>query len=131
MLSAPSTARKKREILVVYGHHASLERWWSLVENLTPFGNVTMPDMPGFGGMESFYKIKTKPTLDAYADYLAAFIKLRYKNKRLTIFAISYGFLVVTRMLQCYPELAKKIDLLISVVGFMHKDDLTFLPPGQ
>jgi pimeloyl-ACP methyl ester carboxylesterase len=131
MLKAPSTGRKKREILIVYGHHASLERWWSLVQNLTPYGNVTMPDMPGFGGMESFYKINTRPTIDAYAEYLAAFIKLRYKNKRVTIFAISYGFLVVTRMLQRYPQLAKKVDLLISAVGFMHKDDLTFNPTAQ
>jgi pimeloyl-ACP methyl ester carboxylesterase len=90
-----------------------------------------MPDMPGFGGMESFYKINTRPTIDAYADYLAAFIKLRYKNKRVTIYAISYGFIVITRMLQRYPELVKKIDLLISAVGFMHKDDLNFNPTFQ
>lgn len=126
MLRAPSTSTKQREILLVYGHHAVLERWWSLVENLTPFGNVTMPDLPGFGDMESFSKIDTKPTLDAYADYLAAFIKLRYRNKRLTIYAVSYGFLVVTRMLQRYPELTKKVDLLVSAVGFMHRDDLIF-----
>jgi pimeloyl-ACP methyl ester carboxylesterase len=56
---------------------------------------------------------------------------LRYKNKRITIFAISYGFVVITRMLQLYPELAKKVDLLVSVVGFMHKDDLTFKPTNQ
>jgi pimeloyl-ACP methyl ester carboxylesterase len=131
MLRAPSSSRKKREILLVYGHHAVLERWWSLVQNLTPYGNVTMPDMPGFGGMESFYKINKRPTIDAFADYLAAFIKLRYKNKRITIFAISYGFIVITRMLQRYPELAKKVDLLVSVVGFMHKDDLTFKPTNR
>jgi len=131
MLSAPSTGRKKSEILLIYGHHASLERWWSLVQNLTPYGNVTMPDMPGFGGMESFYKIRTRPTIDAYADYLAAFIKLRYKNKRVKIFAISYGFVVITRMLQLYPALAKKVDLLVSVAGFMHKDDITFNPRTQ
>jgi len=128
VMRVPSSYRKKREILVVYGHHATLERWWSLVQNLTPYGNVTMPDMPGFGGMESFSKIKTKPTIDAYAEYLAAFVKLRYKNKRVTIYAISFGFIVVTRMLQRYPELAKKVDVLVSAVGFMHKDDLTFSP---
>lgn len=126
MLRAPSTTGRQREILIIYGHHAMLERWWSLVQNLRPYGNVTMPDIPGFGGMESFYKIDTRPTIDAFADYLAAFIKLRYRQKRLTIYAISYGFVVVTRMLQRYPELAKRVDLLVSVVGFMHKDDLVF-----
>jgi hypothetical protein len=28
MLSAPPTKQKKREIMLVYGHHAKLERWW-------------------------------------------------------------------------------------------------------
>lgn len=129
MMRAPSTRKRRKEILFIYGHHAMLERWWSMVENLRPYGNVTMPDLPGFGGMESFYKINTRPTVDAFADYLAAFIKLRYKNKRITIFAVSYGFVVVTRMLQRYPELAKKVDLLVSIVGFMHSDD--FVWPRQ
>jgi hypothetical protein len=31
-------------------------------------------------------------------------------------------------MLQRYPELAKKVDLLVSIVGFMHKSDLVFKP---
>lgn len=128
---ANNKQKRQREVLLVYGHHAMLERWWGLVENLTAYGNVTMPDLPGFGGMESFSKIGIRPNLDSYADYLAAFIKLRYKRRRVTIVAISYGFLVVTRMLQRYPELARKVDLLVSVVGFMHKDNLVFHPVVQ
>jgi pimeloyl-ACP methyl ester carboxylesterase len=85
-----------------------------------------MPDLPGFGGMDNFYKISLKPSIDAYADYLAAFIKLRYKRKRLSIYAVSYGFVVVTRMLQRYPEIAKRVDILVGAVGFMHKDDIVF-----
>jgi len=78
--------------------------------------------------MDSFYKIGRAPTLDAFADYLAAFIKMRYRNRRVTIVGISFGFLVVTRMLQRYPELCKRIDLVVSIVGFMHRDDFTFPP---
>lgn len=126
MLQAPSTTKRKREILLLYGHHAMLERWWGLVENLEAYGNVTMPDFPGFGGMDSFYKINRRPTIDAYADYLAAFVKLRFRRKRITIVAISFGFVIATRMLQKYPELAKKVDLLVSIVGFMHKDDFVY-----
>ncbi len=123
MLHAPSTTRRNREILLIYGHHAMIERWWSLIENLRQYGPVTMPDMPGFGGMQSFYTIGTKPDIDTFADYLASFIKFKYKRKRLTIMAISYGFVVVTRMLQRYPELAKKVDLLISFAGFVQTSD--------
>jgi pimeloyl-ACP methyl ester carboxylesterase len=132
MLRAPSTnPKRQREILLIYGHHALLERWWGLVENLNHYGNVTMPDLPGFGGMDSFYKIGRKPTVDTFADYLAAFIKLRYRRKRITIVGISYGFVVVTRMLQKYPELTDKVDLLVSMVGFMHKDDFVYPVPRR
>jgi pimeloyl-ACP methyl ester carboxylesterase len=128
MLHMPATDGTSGEILLIYGHHAMLERWWGLAQNLNEFGTVTMPDLPGFGGMDSFAKIGRKPDLDTFADYLAAFIKLRYKRKRLTIAGISFGFIVVTRMLQRYPELTKKVDLLISIVGFMHRDDFVYSP---
>lgn len=130
MLRAPMPARKSREILLIYGHHAKLERWLGLVENLHQYGAITMPDLPGFGGMDSFHKIGKRPTIDNFADYLAAFVKLRYRRKRVTIVAVSFGFVVVTRMLQRYPELVKKVDLLVSVVGFMHRDDFKF-PAGR
>jgi pimeloyl-ACP methyl ester carboxylesterase len=126
MMYVPAAKPNQRNILLVYGHHALLERWWSLVENLNEYGSVTMPDLPGFGGMDSFYKIGRKPDVDAFADYLAAFIKLRFKRKKITIFAISYGFVIVTRMLQKYPELTNKVDMLVSAVGFMHKDDFVY-----
>lgn len=129
MLKAPA-ARKtaKREMLLLYGHHALLERWWGLVENLQEFGPVIMPDLPGFGGMDSFAKISRRPTIDNYADYLAAFIKMTYKRRRITIIGISFGFVVVTRMLQKYPDMAKRVDLVVSLVGFMHYDDFLFPP---
>jgi len=129
MLRAPAKkATHKREILLLYGHHAKLERWYGLVENLQDYGTVTMPDLPGFGGMQSFAKIGRQPTIDNFADYLAAFVRLRYKRRRITIIGISFGFVVATRMLQRYPDLAKKVDLLVSLVGFMHKDDFQFKP---
>lgn len=129
MLYMPAPKNKTRNILFVYGHHSSLERWWGVIQDLNRYGAVTVPDLPGFGGMDSFYRIGEKPTIDALADYLAAFIKLRYKHKRLTIAGLSFGFVVVTRMLQRYPDLANKVDLLISVVGFSHRDDFTFTRP--
>jgi len=126
MLHMPAPKRYNREILVIYGHHAMLERWWGLIQNVNEYGAVTMPDLPGFGGMDSFYKIGQKATIDSYADYMAAFIKMRYKRRRVTILGISFGFVVATRMLQRYPELTKRVDLLISAVGFMHRDDFLF-----
>jgi pimeloyl-ACP methyl ester carboxylesterase len=117
---------KKREIMFIYGHHSTLERWWGLTEVLAGFGNVTMPDLPGFGGMDSFYKIGRKPTIDNLADYLATFIKWRYRRKKVVIIGMSFGFVIATRMLQRYPELTQKVELLISLVGFAHYQDFLF-----
>lgn len=126
MLHIPAPAGKKREILFVYGHHASLERFWGIMQDLNDYGAITMPDLPGFGGMDSFYKVGQEATLDNLADYLASFIKLRYRRKHVTIVGLSFGFVVATRMLQRYPDLVKKVDLLISAVGFTHRDDFNF-----
>lgn len=124
VLAIPSAKKtRKREILLVYGHHSSLERMFTIALSLSEYGNVTMPDLPGFGGMDSFYKIGEEPNLDNMADYLATFIKLKYKKRTITIAAMSWGFLVATRMLQKYPELCKQVDLYISFVGFTHKDE--------
>lgn len=119
-------AKKKshnQQILLVYGHHASIERMFGFAEELNRFGAVTLPDLPGFGGMDSFYRIGEEPTLDRMADYLATFVKMRYKNRRITIIGMSYGFLVVARMLQRYPDIAKKVNHLVSIAGFVHHED--------
>lgn len=130
LLHVPAPEGTKREMLFVYGHHSTLERWWGLIEVFNKYGSVTMPDLPGFGGMDSFYKIGQKPDIDTMADYLAAFIKWRYKrSEKFTIIGMSFGFVVATRMLQRYPELTKKVELLVSLVGFAHKDDFTFSWP--
>jgi pimeloyl-ACP methyl ester carboxylesterase len=128
MLHMPAPKDKQREILFVYGHHASLERYWGIMEDLNDYGAVTMPDLPGFGGMDSFYKVGKQPTLDNFADYMATFVKLRFRRKRLTVVGFSLGFVIVTRMLQRYPDLAEKVDLLVSAVGFTHHEDFSFTP---
>lgn len=115
--------RKKREILLVYGHHSSLERIYGIADALADFGNVTVPDLPGFGGMNSLYKIGLEPNFDNIADYLAAFIKTKYKGEKFTIAAFSIGFAITTRMLQKYPEIADRVDILVSVAGFSKRDD--------
>jgi pimeloyl-ACP methyl ester carboxylesterase len=132
MLRLPPKPTKRsagREIMFIYGHHSSLERWWGIAQVLNRYGAVTVPDLPGFGGMDSFYKIGRKPTLDNMADYLAAFVKLRYRRKKFVLVGLSFGFIVITRMLQRYPELSGKVIMLVSIVGFAHKDDFTFSKP--
>jgi pimeloyl-ACP methyl ester carboxylesterase len=122
---------KKRNILVIYGHHSSLERMYGIVENIADYGTVTMPDLPGFGGMDSFYSLGKKPSLDDYADYLATFIKLKFRTGNITIMGMSFGFVVVLRMLQKYPDIAKRVNFLVSIVGFSDKSDFKLSARNQ
>lgn len=127
MLRMPSSHKNRnREILMIYGHHASIERMQGLVEELAKYGDVTVPDLPGLGGMDSFYTVGKKPTLDNMADYLASFVRMRYKRKKVAILAMSFGFVVATRMLQRHPSLTNKVDLLVSIVGFVHSEDFRY-----
>src|SRR5688572_21813168 len=82
MLYIPAKNSKKRQMLVISGQHTSIERMEALAHELAKYGTVTVPDLPGFGGMEPLYKLGVKPDLDTMADYLASFIKLRYMRKR-------------------------------------------------
>ncbi len=126
MLRMVPPKNKKLEILFIYGHHASLERYFGVAELLNKYGGVTMPDLPGFGGMEPFYKIGEKANMDNFADYLASFIKLRFRNKRFVIAGYSLGIPIITAMLQKYPELTKKIEMIVSIAGFTHNEDFAF-----
>jgi len=129
VLNLPSRTNKKTQILFVYGHHSSLERWWGLMQALSHYGNVTMPDLPGFGGMDSFYKINKKPELDNFADYLKEFILKSYaKNEKIVIAGMSFGFVVATKMLQKYPEMKNRVRLIVSIVGFSDSKDFTLKP---
>lgn len=124
----PGPAAKKTQFLVVYGQHASLERNAGILEALSSFGDAWSPDMPGFGGMDSFYKIGKKPTVDNYAEYLKDFIEKYIGNAPLVVIGISYGFANVTRMLQKYPHLQKQVSLVVSFVGFTSARDFHFKP---
>lgn len=126
MLHLPAPKPGAPEILFVYGHHSSLERWWGVAKFLNRYAAVTMPDLPGFGGMDSFYTIGKTGSIDNLADYLASFVKLRYKRKKVIIVGMSLGFVIATRMLQRCPELIKKVGMLVSFAGFAHRDDFTF-----
>src|SRR5690606_25578127 len=65
----------KKVIVYIHGLHTSAERHYSLCQFLSDFGEVYAPDMPGFGGMDSFYSIGLKPSYDSFADYIYTVIK--------------------------------------------------------
>lgn len=124
---ASNPAAKNVNILVIHGHHSSHERLQGVIELLTEYGNVCVPDMPGFGGMSSLFSVGEKPSVDRLADYMAAFVKLHYgKRKKFVVVGYSMGFLVATKLLQKYPQLHPQVLDIISVAGLVHYDDISF-----
>lgn len=125
MLRLPSRSTgKQNDIVLMYGQHASLERMGGIAEVLSKYGRVTVPDLPGFGGMESFYTQNQAPNIDNFASYLAEFIAREYDDDAtITIVAMSFSFLIATRMLQLHPDLTLRVNLMVSFVGFLHHDD--------
>ena len=110
----------KKVIIYIHGLHTSAERHYSLCEFLSDYGTVYAPDMPGFGGMDSFYKVGMKPSYDNFADYIYTVIQsLRLKHDQsLTLVGLSFGSQVMTRLLQKHPELATKNFQAISLAGY-------------
>jgi pimeloyl-ACP methyl ester carboxylesterase len=124
MLVHPSRGQDEKTIVFIYGIHGSLERFYGVIHYLARFGRVVVPDLPGMGGMESFYRIHKTPTLDEYGDYLADLIAREIPEGSLTLVGLSYGFVVITRMLVRHPELAPRIKLVISTMGLADGRDI-------
>ena len=114
----------KRTFVLVYGQHATIERLLPIIEALTDFGDVYLADNPGFGGMDSPYKIGRYPDLNFYASHLKRFIDAYVPaGRHLTLFGISYGFQMLVQLLHDYPELDKRTEQVISFVGFVTYKD--------
>lgn len=113
----------KINIMFVIGMHSSMERMYPIAKYLSRFGNVIVPDLPGVGGMDSFYRINKPFSLDSYADYLYTFLKSKKLNGNTILVGMSFGFLIATRMMQKYPQSEKWFTKMVSFVGFSKNKD--------
>ncbi len=131
VLRIPAAKKTKSEVLFIYGSHASLERIVGVAKNLAQSANITVPDLPGFGGMTSLYRLPRKAlqprhaaTFDELGDYVAWFIRENYDKKtKIDLIGMSLGFAIVTRMLQRNPDIIPRIRNLVSYVGFANYRD--------
>lgn len=123
LLKLPARNGNSKQILLIYGIHSSHERMYAMAQFLSNYGTVTQPDLPGIGGMDSFYSCNQTVTLDSYADYLYTFLKIRGLNHKVVVVAMSFGFLVVTRMLQRHKDSRDWLEHVISFVGFGRSAD--------
>ncbi|MCW1908532.1 MAG: alpha/beta hydrolase [Candidatus Saccharibacteria bacterium] len=115
----------KRVFVIVYGQHASLERLEPLVTIFRTYGDVYVVDNPGFGGMDPAYSIGKYPDLHFQAGHVHNFIdNYLPKDKQLTIIGISYGFQIVTQLLEDFPDLQTRTEDVVNMVGCLSYRDL-------
>jgi len=119
-----SSAKTSKEILLIYDQDQSIESMEYLADSLSKYASVTIVDLPGLGGMDSFYKSNQRPTLEIMSAYLAALIKLRVKNNKITLITIGSGLPIAITLLQKQSQASKKVNKLISIGGFVHMFDL-------
>lgn len=113
-------------IIYIHGLHTMAERHYSLCEYFADYGTVYAPDMPGFGGMDSFYSIGLEPSYENYADYILTFIKSLNipKDKKLCLIGLSFGTQVMIKLLQRHPEIAERKPQLLSLGGIASYKDM-------
>jgi len=121
MLHMPPKNEKSKKFVVLYGQHSAIERMYSIAEFINDYGEVYLPDLPGFGGMDSFYKKGLKPSYDNYADYLYTFLKSQNLTNDVWFFANSLSSQILTRMLQKHPDAQAWVGKNIAFVGFASK----------
>lgn len=119
-----------KQFVLLGGQHTSIERMYAIAQFLGDFGSVKLIDLPGFGGVDSFRKIGKKINLDNYATYLHQFI-VKNDLKDFDFFATSFSSIVVTRMLQMYPETQKRVRRVILFVGFSSGEDFSIRQPQK
>ena len=123
IMSSSDPQKKDNQILMLYVLHASIERMQCIIENIADEGTVTVPDIPGFGGMQSLYSIGITPTADALAESIYLFIKEHYGDKKFKAVGMSYGFVILTRLLQNHPDLKNQMTLIVSLAGLTDQDE--------
>lgn len=130
VLPANDKKKEKHKIVVLGGQHSSAERLKGVLQFLQDYGQVNFIDLPGFGGMDSFYTIGKKPDIDNYANYLYSVFKVLKLNKNINIFSISLSFQFLTRMFQLHPDSQDWIKKIIGLGIFADSTDFN-IPPGK
>lgn len=124
LLRAEARDASGREILLVYGLHASLERIADLAGSLAAYGTVACPDLPGFGGMQPLARLGDSPS-QSLGEALSKVVETIYTGgERFTIVAVSFGVAIARQMLDRRRDLSERCDLLVSLAGVCSGDQL-------
>src|SRR5687768_1110283 len=88
-------------LLLIHGYPFDHTMWYSTIASLGSKAKVIAPDLPGFGRVSVLRD--AKPSMEAYADYLAKQVQ-DYKFERVAVAGMSMGGYVALAFAEKYPQ---------------------------
>lgn len=102
---------KEPPVLLIHGYPFSHTMWFSTIASLGANARVIAPDLPGFG--KTPVLAETKPSMSAYADFLARLLD-ENQEKTAIIAGMSMGGYVALAFAEKYPQRVQGIGLISS-----------------
>lgn len=119
--------KHKQKIVLLSGLHTRHERMYGVADFLSRYGEVYAPDLPGFGGMDSFFSVNRQASADDYAEYIKDFLEKYDLTSGVTIIPNSVASQFFIRMLHNYPETRTWFKKSVGLMAFA--DDNNFNIP--
>jgi pimeloyl-ACP methyl ester carboxylesterase len=102
---------KEPPLLLIHGYPFNHRMWFSTIASLGANARVIAPDLPGFG--KNPVRNNDKPSMSAYADYLAHLLDENQQEKAI-VAGMSMGGYVALAFAQKYPDRVPGLGLISS-----------------
>ncbi len=102
---------KEPPLLLIHGYPFNHTMWFSTIAALGANARVIAPDLPGFG--KNPVRSEDKPSMSAYADYLAYLLDENQQEKAI-VAGMSMGGYVALAFAQKYPDRVLGLGLISS-----------------
>ena len=108
-------------MLLIHGFGSSTYTWRGVIDSLAKDFEVIAIDLPGFGLSQS---LKTAPTVEAYVDFINAFMQTRGLEEAVFM-GNSFGGEISWRFALKYPQCVRAL-ILVDAAGYPHESPAIF-----
>lgn len=105
---------KEIPLLLIHGYPFDHTMWFSTIASLGSKAKVIAPDLPGFGKATVLHE--AEPSMEAYADFLAAYLDEQKQNV-VSIVGMSMGGYVALAFAERFPNRVASLGLISSQPG--------------
>ena len=122
---------KKQKLLMIHGTAGNITSFAHIVDYLTPYFNIYIIDLPGFGqsliNKDDLINLSNIEVLDFYTHVIKHYIdKIIKPKKDLTCFGFSFGGLLAIEFEHKYPTYFQKLILMSTAGIFPFSSKFTF-----